>query len=74
VLPTLIEWSDARHPADAMPDDRVSLTGLAAAHPTPGLARAALLALGLSEALKVSYAMTPRLVAMLATPRGPVSL
>jgi hypothetical protein len=74
VLPTLIEWSDTRHPADAMPDERVRLTALAAAHPTPGLMRATLRALGLSDTLKVSYDMAPRLVAMLATPRGPVSL
>jgi hypothetical protein len=36
--------------------------------------RAALAALGLSEVLKVSYNATPRLAAMIATPRGPVSL
>jgi hypothetical protein len=74
VLPTLIEWSGASHPADAMPDNHLTLTGLAAAHPTPGLIRATLAALGLSDTLKVSYDMTPRLAAMLATPRGPVSL
>ncbi|HXX85800.1 MAG TPA: VOC family protein [Casimicrobiaceae bacterium] len=74
VLPTLIEWAGASHPADAMPDSRLMLAGLAAAHPTPGLIRATLAALGLSDILKVSYDMTPRLAAMLATPRGPVSL
>jgi len=74
VLPTLIEWSDARHPTDAMPDERLRLTALAATHPEPAPVRAALAALGLSEVLKVSYNATPRLAAMIATPRGPVSL
>ena len=74
VLPTLIEWPDARHPTDAMPDARVRLATLAAAHPEPGPIRTALAALGLGETLQVTFAATPRLAAMLHTPRGTVAL
>jgi len=74
VLPTLIEWADARHPADAMPDAGVRLVALAAAHPEPAAMRAALAALGLGDALQISFAAAPRLAAMLRTPRGPATL
>lgn len=74
VLPTLIEWADARHPADAMPDAGVRLTALAAAHPEPAAMRTVLAALGLGHLLPISFAATPRLAAMLRTPRGPVTL
>jgi hypothetical protein len=74
VLPTLIEWADARHPADAMPDAGVRLTALAAAHPEPAAMRTVLAALGLGAALQITFAATPRLAAMLRTPRGPVTL
>ncbi len=74
VLPTLIQWDVARHPADGLPDDRVSLVELAASHPDPAAIRAALAALGLPDALRVTYGAAPRLVAMLRTPRGLVTL
>ena len=74
VLPTLIEWADARHPAEAMPDAGVTLVTLAAAHPEPAAMRTALAALGLSDVLQVTFAATPRLAAMLRTPQGPVTL
>lgn len=74
VLPTLIEWADARHPADAMPDAGVRLIALAAAHPEPAVMRTALAALGLGDALQISFAATPRLAAMLRTSRGLVTL
>jgi|SRR5438034_5579606 len=74
LLPTLIQWSDARHPTDAMPDERIELTALAATHPAPAPIRATLAKLGLSETLKVSYDARPRLAAMFSTPRGPVTL
>jgi len=47
---------------------------LAAEHPDPAPVRAALAALALSDTLKVSYGRTPRLAAMLRTPRGTVTL
>jgi hypothetical protein len=74
LVPTLIEWSDERHPADGLPDWGVQLIALAGEHPEPAPVRAALAALGLSETLKVTYGRTPRLAAMLRTPRGVVTL
>jgi len=74
VLPTLIAWPDARHPTDAMPDARVRLATLAAAHPEPARIRSALTALGLGETLQVTFAARIRLAAMLHSPRGMVSL
>jgi hypothetical protein len=74
LVPTLIEWADARHPADALPDSGVQLISLAGEHPDPASVRASLAALGLSEKLKVSYGRSPRLAAMLRTPRGIVTL
>jgi Glyoxalase-like domain len=74
VLPTLIEWPDARHPTDALPDVRVRLATLAGAHPEPGRIRAALAATSLGEALQVTFAAKVRLAAMLHTPRGTVTL
>lgn len=74
VLPTLIQWNDARHPADVLPDAGVGLVALAAAHPEPASIRAVLAALGLSETLKVTFDAAPRLAAMLSTRRGTVAL
>jgi Glyoxalase-like domain len=74
LLPTLIQWMDERHPADAMPDAGVRLVALAGAHPEPNAIRSALAALSLSETIKVTFAVTPRLAAMLQTTRGPVTL
>ena len=74
VLPTLIQWADARHPADAMADSHIRLVTLAGAHPEPAMIRSALAALGLDDILRVTYGAQPRLAAMLQTPRGPVSL
>jgi hypothetical protein len=74
LVPTLIQWSDQRHPADTLPDTGVRLVALAGEHPEPAPVRAALAALGLSETLKTTYGRTPRLAAMLRTPRGVVTL
>lgn len=74
VLPTLIQWDVAKHPADGLPDDGASLVELAASHPSPETIRPALAALGLSDALRVTYGAPARLAAMLRTPRGLVTL
>lgn len=74
LVPTLIEWSGDRHPADLLPDAGLQLVTLAAEHPEPAPVRAALASLGLSETLKVTYGRSPRLAAMLRTPRGVVTL
>ena len=74
LVPTLIQWSDASHPADTLPDSGVRLATLAGAHPKPAEIRAALQALSLSDTIKVTFAATPRLAALLQTTRGPVTL
>ena len=74
ILPTLIQWPDARHPADGLPDSGLRLAALAASHPRPAPIRAALARLDLEDALKVSFGQTPRLAAMFYTRRGPVTL
>jgi hypothetical protein len=70
LVPTLIQWSDARHPADRLPDSGLRLAAIAGEHPTPELIRAEIATLGLSDALKVTYAKSPRLAMMLRSPRG----
>ncbi len=70
LVPTLIQWSDARHPADGLPDSGLRLAAIAGEHPTPELIRAEIATLGLSDVLKVTYAKSPRLAMMLRSPRG----
>lgn len=74
VLPVLIQWDREAHPCDRLPESGVSLSQIAAAHPEPDTIREALKALKLGEAMQVTYAATPRLAAMLRTPRGLVSI
>jgi hypothetical protein len=74
LVPTLIEWPDERHPADRLPDAGIQFVALAGEHPDPAPIRTALAALGLSDTLKVTYGRSPRLAAMLRTPRGVVTL
>lgn len=74
LVPTLIQWSGRRHPADSLPDAGLRLVALAGEHPEPSPVRQAVAALGLSETLKVTYGTAPRLAAMLRTPRGTVTL
>ncbi|MFO1303449.1 MAG: VOC family protein [Burkholderiales bacterium] len=74
LVPTLIQWSDARHPADAMPDASCRLVLLAGEHPEPDSVRKEIAALGLSDSIKVTYAKSPRLAAMIRTPRGVATL
>lgn len=74
LVPTLIGWGDSRHPADALPDTAIRLVALAGEHPEPESVRRQLATMGLSEVLKVAYARSPRLAAMLRAPRGVVTL
>jgi hypothetical protein len=74
LVPTAIQWSDARHPTDAMPDSGRRLAVLAGEHPEPDAVRKAVAALGLADVLKVTYAKSPRLAAMIRTPRGIATL
>ncbi len=74
VLPALIQWDVAAHPADALPASGVTLAQFAASHPEPAPIRAALATLGLADALHVTFDRDVRLCAMLRTPRGIVAL
>ena len=74
LVPTLIQWDVPMHPTDSLPASGVALKGLAASHREPAPIRAALAALGLREALAVTYDRETRLAAMLRTPRGIVTL
>jgi hypothetical protein len=74
LVPTLIQWDVPQHPADALPAAGLSLVELAGSHPDPVPIRAALAALGLADALRVTFDREPRLAAMLRTPRGLVTL
>ena len=73
LVPTLIQWPDERHPAEAMPDHGLSLVALAGEHPDPAPVRAAIARLGLADDVKVTYGQSPRLAAMVRTPRGIVT-
>lgn len=74
VVPALIQWDVPFHPADRLPASGVSIANFAATHSDPGLVRTALAALGLEDALHVTYDRETRLAAMLRTPRGVVTL
>ena len=74
LVPTVIEWADARHPADGMPDTGLRLAAIAGEHPEPAAVHAPLATLGLSDTLKVTYAKSPRLAAMIRTARGVATL
>ena len=73
VFPTLIAW-DSPHPADVLPATPIALACVSATHREPAPIRAALAALGLSDTINVTYDRETRLAAMLATPRGTVTL
>lgn len=74
LVPTLIEWPDGSHPAETLPDRGFSLVALAGEHPDPAPIRAAIARLSLDEDVKVTYGQSPRLAAMIRTPRGIVTL
>jgi hypothetical protein len=74
LVPTLIEWPDSRHPTDRMTDSGLRLTAIAGEHPEPATVRTLLATLGLNDTLKVTYAKSPRLAAMIRTARGVATL
>jgi hypothetical protein len=74
LVPTLLQWDGAAHPADRMVDSGRRLVVMAGEHPEPGDVRDDIGALGLSDVLKVTYAKSPRLAAMIRTPRGVTTL
>jgi hypothetical protein len=74
LVPTVIEWADGAHPTDRMTDKGLRLAAIAGEHPEPAAVRAPLATLGLSDTLKVTYAKSPRLAAMIRTARGVATL
>ena len=74
VVPTLIQWDVAFHPADRLPNAGIALAQFAATHPDPTTVRNALSKLGLAGTLAVTYDREVKLAAMLRTPRGIVTL
>ncbi|RZL60675.1 MAG: VOC family protein [Variovorax sp.] len=70
-LPTVIEWG-AVHPVDAMPASGLTLRALQFTHPRAEALAGALQAIGFAH-LPVQSG-TPKLVAVLDTPRGPITL
>ena len=70
-LPTLIQWGPV-HPVDAMPASGLTLRSLSLSHPRAADLSAALDAIGLVGV--PVHAGAPNLVAVLDTPRGPVTL
>lgn len=74
LIPTLIQWDVPRHPADGLPKSGVALAECGGTHPDPAMLRAVLARLGLEAALRVSFDRETRMVAMLHTPRGLVTL
>jgi hypothetical protein len=74
VVPALIQWDVPLHPAQRLPASGVSIAQFAATHSDPKPVRAALAALGLDDALHVTYDRETRLAAMLRTSRGVVTL
>lgn len=74
LVPTLIAWPGGVHPTDRLPDSGLRLAHVAGEHPEPAAIRAELAALGLSDTMKVTYAKSPRIAAMIRTPRGVATL
>ena len=74
LVPTLIQWPDARHPTDHLPDSGCRLVAVAGEHPEPAAVRAELATLGLSDVMKVTYGKSPRIAAMIRTARGVATL
>ncbi|UVH56649.1 VOC family protein [Variovorax paradoxus] len=70
-LPTLIQWGPV-HPTDAMPKSGLAMRALRAVHPRAPTLAAALSAIGMTG-MEVD-AGPPNLIAVLDTPRGPVTL
>jgi hypothetical protein len=74
IVPALIQWDVPAHPADRLPESKVSIAQIAATHSDPSRVRETLEALGLADAVQVTYDREARLAAMLRTPRGFVTL
>jgi catechol 2,3-dioxygenase-like lactoylglutathione lyase family enzyme len=74
LVPTLIQWPGAAHPADGLTESGCRLVAVAGEHPDPAAVRAELATLGLSDTMKVTYGKSPRIAAMIRTARGVATL
>ena len=74
-LPTLIQWG-AVHPCDSLPASGVQLQKLSLQHPQSATLLAACEAVGVaaSASFAIAAGNTPRLMAQLSTPQGPLTL
>ncbi|MBS0394897.1 MAG: VOC family protein [Proteobacteria bacterium] len=71
LVPALIQWQSASHPAAGLPNTGYSLNSLKLLTPDAELLREQLKSLGLSDAAKISRAGgVPRLAACIGTPAG----
>jgi hypothetical protein len=73
LVPFLIDWGSSPHPSATAPSG-VRLRRLRAVHPDPDELRRVLVALGLASDVMIEQARTPRLIADLDSPNGPVEL
>lgn len=74
LVPTLIQWDVPTHPTATLPKSNVTLAQLAGTHSDPAPLRAALAALGLGDAIAITFDRETRIAAMLRTPRGMATL
>ncbi|WP_091998556.1 VOC family protein [Paraburkholderia lycopersici] len=74
VLPSLIQWDTARHPAQLLADSGIALTSLTGFHPQAQRVREQLQWLGATHLIAVEAALSPALVAQFETPSGPRTL
>lgn len=74
MLPSLIDWGDAQHPARGLTDRGCQLQRLELRHPDPALLRQQLEAIGFSGPVAVIPGDGSGLLACIETPRGPKTL
>ncbi len=70
LMPTLIQWDCAMHPADNLEDRDCDLMKLECFHPAPANIAAAFAALGLGRTIALAQADRARLTAIVRSPRG----
>lgn len=70
LVPPLIQWDSAPHPASSLPDAGCELLALEGVHPDPGAVQSALRSLGLGPWLRVRDGGKPGLRASIRTPAG----
>jgi hypothetical protein len=74
LFPALIQWKGSAHPAPRLTEVGARLTELRLFSPEAGALRAALAPLVADDRVTVIAADAPRMEAVIATPKGQVSL